>query len=132
MALKILRIRADIIRELIEAGTTLGGRWAITKNRSRHMGRLTRASAARREAEVADLVAIALLRRGQLLSKLRRREESIAVFDDVVSRYQASEDPRFRIRVATALFHTGIDLAVLNRLEDAMRHLQSGHRALRR
>ncbi len=103
-----------IIRELIEAGATLEMLGHYDESIAAYTEVDTRFGS-ETDPEVADLVAIAVIRKGQLLSRLRRREESTAVFDDVVSRYQAEEDPRFRIRVATALFHTGIDLAMLNR-----------------
>jgi tetratricopeptide (TPR) repeat protein len=98
-----------IIRDLIEAGATLEALGHHDEALAAYTEVDTRFSDDA-DADVAELVAIALLRRGQMLSKLRRREESIAVFEDIVSRFQGAEDPRFRIRVAQSHFRSGRDL----------------------
>ena len=92
-----------IIRELIEAGATLEVLGHYDESIAAYTEVDTRFGS-ETDPEVADLVAIALIRKGQLLSRLRRREESTAVFDDVVSRYQAERGP--------ALSHPRRDRAV--------------------
>ena len=90
----------EIVRELIEAGTTLDALGHHAESIAAYSEVESRFGADT-TAEVADLVAIAMLRKGVLLSKLRRREESIAVFEDVVSRFQANDDPALKLIIYT-------------------------------
>jgi TolA-binding protein len=51
---------------------------------------------------------------------LNRREEVIAVCDEVVRRFGDATEPDLRERVATALFTKGVTMGILNHRDEAI------------
>jgi len=64
--------------------------------------------------------AFALFSKGASLSRLGRSEDAIEVYDDVVSRFGASEETPLSEHVGKALFNKGATLAQLGRSENAI------------
>jgi tetratricopeptide (TPR) repeat protein len=60
----------------------------------------------------------ALFNKGITLGQLGRREEAIAVYDDVVGRFGTATETALHELVARALFNKGVRLGELGRLED--------------
>jgi tetratricopeptide (TPR) repeat protein len=63
-------------------------------------------------------VAWALVNKGIALGELKRHEEAMAVFDEVVRRFGEATEPDLRERVARALVSKGVVLGQLKRHEE--------------
>jgi tetratricopeptide (TPR) repeat protein len=62
----------------------------------------------------------ALVGKGVMLGELGRREEAIAVYDDIVGRFGAASETALREGVARALVNKGSALGELGRREEAI------------
>ncbi len=62
----------------------------------------------------------ALTNKGLILDVLQRREEAIAVYDEVVKRYGEAPEEALREQVATALLNKSITLGQLQRRDEAI------------
>lgn len=66
------------------------------------------------------MLAQSLSNAGIALGQLNREEESIAVYDEVVSRYGGAPEATLRRQVAAVLINKGVSLKQLNRDEEAI------------
>ena len=66
------------------------------------------------------MVAGALVNKGIELGQLGRRDEAVAVYDDVVARFGAASELALRERVARALVYKGANLGALGRRKEAI------------
>ena len=71
-----------------------------------------------------EQLAIALYNKGFDLDKLHRYEESIAAYNNVITRFGNSQDTKIQEQVAIALLNKGIDLAELHRIGQARAELE--------
>ncbi len=55
--------------------------------------------------------AVTLVNKGITLGALNRSEEEIAVYDDVIARFEMTKDAALKMQVARALFNKGVALA---------------------
>ena len=62
----------------------------------------------------------ALFNKGVALDNLHRNEEAVAAFNDVITRFSNSQDPKIQKAVAMALGAKGVNLAQLHRYEEAI------------
>ena len=67
-----------------------------------------------------EQVARALVNKGVNLDNLNRYEEAIAAYNDLITRFGNSQDPKIQGDVAIALFGKGNDLGNLHRYEEAL------------
>jgi tetratricopeptide (TPR) repeat protein len=73
------------------------------------------------EGEADDeSMAFALFNKAYALGELKRHDEAIAIFDDLVARYGNHDMAVIQERVCAALYNKGIDLGKLDRSEDAI------------
>ena len=68
----------------------------------------------------AEMAARELVEKGETFRKLKRSEDALAAYDEVVRRYETSEAPVLQEAVAIALRYKGDLLWELDRLEDAL------------
>jgi tetratricopeptide (TPR) repeat protein len=74
----------------------------------------------RKEPQIVEQVAKAMVNKGISLWVLNRSEEEIAVYDDLIVRFQDRKEPQIVEQVAKAMVNKGISLWVLNRSEEAI------------
>jgi tetratricopeptide (TPR) repeat protein len=65
-------------------------------------------------------IARVLVNKGATLGQLGRREEAIALCDEVLNRFDTATEPELRVCVAQALINKGAMLGKLNRPEEAI------------
>ena len=67
-----------------------------------------------------EQVAKALVNKGDSLASLHRYEESLAIFNDLITRFGNSHNPKIQGIVVSALVNKGFDLRHLHRYEEAL------------
>jgi tetratricopeptide (TPR) repeat protein len=74
----------------------------------------------RREQVLAERVARALFNKGVTLATLKRNDEALATYDDLLRRFIDASELAVRLQVAKALRNKGVTLATLDRNEEAI------------
>jgi tetratricopeptide (TPR) repeat protein len=85
-----------------------------------YTGDLTAALLDFEEVLAREPVAIALFNKGATLGALGRGEQAIAVYDDLLGRFEAASEFALPETVAKALFNKGVELGTLDRSEQAI------------
>ena len=78
-----------------------------------------------------ERVAGALVNKGVVLGDLKRPQDALEAYDEVVRRFGKSEAPALLVSVATALNNSGAVLGALNRPQDALEACKRGDPSFR-